>query len=74
MMWSWVLTAVGVLGLFVAGSSRYGWLISLGNQALWITYAVVTKQYGFIVASLCYGFVFARNFRLAYRRQLGMEE
>lgn len=61
--WSWLLTAVGVTGLWVAGSrSKWGWAIGLGAQALWLTYAVVTGQYGFIVGCLFYGSMYARNF------------
>lgn len=61
-LWSWLLTAVGVTGLFLAGSSRkLGWAIGLGAQVLWITYAVATRQWGFIASAFAYGFVYARN-------------
>jgi hypothetical protein len=33
--WSWLLTAVGVLGLWLAGSGRkLGWAVGLGAQGL----------------------------------------
>lgn len=61
-MWSYVLSAVGITGLYLAGSrKRVGWLVGLGAQLLWITYAIATDQHGFILASLCYGWVYARN-------------
>ena len=64
--WSWGLSAVGVLGLYLAGSGkRSGWMVGLCAQALWITYSVVTDQFGFIIASLCYGAVYLRNWRRA---------
>jgi hypothetical protein len=60
--WSYVLTAVGILGLYLAGRKLWwAWLIGLGAQSLWVAYAVVTKQWGFIVSALAYGWVYARN-------------
>lgn len=60
--WSWLLTAVGVTGLYVAGrKSRWGWAIGLGAQGLWIAYALVSTQYGFLASSLAYGAVYGRN-------------
>jgi hypothetical protein len=61
-IWSWVLAAVGVVGLLLAGSSnKLGWAIGFGAQVLWIVFAVATEQYGFIASALAYGFVYARN-------------
>jgi hypothetical protein len=60
--WSWLLTAVGVLGLLLAGRKLWwAWCIGLGAQVLWIAYAIATDQHGFIVSALAYGFVYARN-------------
>lgn len=62
--WSWLLTAVGVAGLWAAGSRKsWGWLIGLGAQGLWIAYALQSRQYGFLVSALAYGTVYGRNFR-----------
>ncbi|MDX3637687.1 hypothetical protein PV728_47455 [Streptomyces europaeiscabiei] len=62
--WSWILTAVGVTGLYFAGRRRaLGWAIGLGAQVLWIAYALTTRQYGFLVSAGAYGWVYARNFR-----------
>jgi hypothetical protein len=64
MYWSWILTAVGVFGLYLAGSKRWqGWAVGLGAQVLWFSYAIATKQYGFIISAFAYGFVYARNLR-----------
>ena len=61
-MWSWVLSAVGVAGLFFVGRRKWwGWLIALFNEVLWIAYAFATKQYGFIIGALSYGAVHASN-------------
>lgn len=62
--WSWILTAVGVVGLYLAGSkSRWGWAVGIGAQVLWFAYAIHTRQYGFLVSAFAYGFVYIRNFR-----------
>ena len=62
--WSWLLTAVGVLGLYGAGShKRWGWAVGIGAQVLWVGYALHTQQYGFIVSAAAYGSVYVRNWR-----------
>jgi hypothetical protein len=72
--WSYLLTAVGILGLVLAGQKRSGgWAIGLGAQALWVAYAIATKQWGFIASALIYGSVYARNFT-AWRREEKQKE
>ena len=64
MWWSWLLTAVGVSGLFLAGRRSWtGWAIGLSAQALWFAYAIATHQPGFLVSALAYGWVYLRNLR-----------
>ena len=51
----WGLVVGGVTGTFLAGlGARCGWLIMLGMQPLWIAYALVTGQYGFVLGSVAY--------------------
>lgn len=70
MWWSWILTAVGVTGLYYAGKRRaLGWAIGLGAQGLWLAYAIVTRQWGFLASCACYGTVYARNFTRWRREQ-----
>lgn len=60
--WSWLLAAVGLVGLWLAGSKhRAGWAVGVAAQVLWITYALVSAQYGFLASAAAYGFVYARN-------------
>ena len=69
--WSYVLTAVGVLGLLLAGSrKRVGWALGLAAQPLWAVYAVMTGQWGFILSAVVYGGVYLRNW-LKWRREAG---
>jgi nicotinamide riboside transporter PnuC len=68
-MWSWVLAVIGVTGIFFVGRKTiWGWHILLINETLWITYAVITKQYGFIFSALAYGVVYVKSY-LLWRRE-----
>lgn len=72
--WSWLLTAVGVFGLYLAGrKSKAGWAVGFGAQTLWIAYAIATRQWGFIASALAYGTVYARNW-LRWRREAAAEK
>jgi|GEM_PF-4546021 len=52
----WALVGAGVAGTFLAGAGyRSGWLILLGLQPIWIAYALITDQYGFVPGSIAYG-------------------
>jgi hypothetical protein len=63
LLWSWILMAIGVAGIWLAGSNnKLGWGLGVFAQVLWIVYALETNQYGFIVSAIIYGFVYGRNF------------
>jgi hypothetical protein len=60
--WSWLLTIIGLTGMWIVGNKhRWGFLLNFGNQALWITYALKSKQLGFLPASLLWGALYLRN-------------
>lgn len=62
-LWSWLLAAIGVTGIFFVGKKTvWGWLILLVNECIWIAYAITTKQYGFIVSALAYAAVYIRSY------------
>jgi hypothetical protein len=62
-MWSYVLAAIGVAGIFFVGrKDKWGWFVLLFNETLWIAYAIITKQYGFIFSALAYGIVYIRSY------------
>ena len=67
--WSYILTAIGVFGLWLAGRKDWrGWLVGLTAQGVWLAYAVATQQWGFIVSAFAYGWVYALNIWLMRRR------
>lgn len=62
MIWSFVLAAVGIAGIYLAGKkSKWGWALGLAAQVLWLIFAVVTAQYGFILTAVAYGAVYGKN-------------
>jgi len=62
-LWSWVLAAIGVSGIFFVGQKTiWGWLILLANECLWIIYAIATEQYGFIFSAIAYAVVYIRSY------------
>ena len=65
MYWSYVLAAIGVAGIFFVGRKTvWGWLVLLFNEVLWIAYALVTDQYGFILSAIAYAIVYIKSYLL----------
>ena len=61
--WSYVLAAIGVTGIFFVGRKTiWGWLVLCINEAIWIAYAIATKQYGFIIMALAYTAVYIKSY------------
>lgn len=62
LIWSIVLAVIGLIGIHVAGKkSHWGWFIGMGAQILWLIFAVVTAQYGFILSAVAYGWMYGKN-------------
>lgn len=56
------MAALGITGLWFAGNkSKWGWVIGISVQALWIPFAIITHQYGFIFSAVAYAAVNIRN-------------
>ena len=52
----WVLVLCGITGTALASRGvRWGWLLLVGLQPMWIAYALATSQHGLVAASLAYG-------------------
>jgi hypothetical protein len=65
---SWCLAPFGLLGMWVVGrKQRWGWVLSMGTQALWAFYAIGTGQYGFLIGTVSYFCIYAANW-LKWRR------
>jgi hypothetical protein len=71
--WSFLLSAIGIVGILLAGSKRkVGWVVGFFVQPLWIIFAVTTEQYGFILNAVIYAAVYGRNWIL-WRRDERIE-
>lgn len=56
--WSWVLGPFGLFGLWLTTRKDWrGYLVGVAVQGLWLAYAVVTVQLGFIATALAYGVI-----------------
>lgn len=61
-IWSVILSVVGITGFVLAGQKVWwAWFINFFCQFLWLAYAVITEQWGFILAACVYMIVFGRN-------------
>jgi hypothetical protein len=61
---SWVLALSGVAAIYFIGRKLiWGWVWATLNEALWIYYAISTKQYGFIFAAIAYSIVYIKSYR-----------
>jgi hypothetical protein len=61
--WAWVLTGLQVVALWAAGRGRWwAWLLGAGVQPVWIVYAVLTGQIGFVPGCVVSAAVQLHNF------------
>ena len=69
--WSWALAAIGCTGIYLAGKqNKWGWALGVGAQVLWMGYAITTKQYGFCLTAVVYGFIQTKNFLMWRKKDL----
>jgi hypothetical protein len=63
--WSYLLAVIGVAGIFFVGrKTLWGWFVLLFNEVLWIAYAIITNQYGFILSAIAYAIVYIKSYLL----------
>ena len=68
-VWSYVLAAIGISGLWIAATRpRIGWWFNIVAQTVWLAYAIATRQWGFLLTAVAYAVVYARLLRKAYER------
>lgn len=62
MPWDYILSLAGVAGFILAGKKIWwAWYINIAAQFIWLAYALVTKQYGFLIGTVIYFAVFIKN-------------
>jgi uncharacterized YccA/Bax inhibitor family protein len=61
--WAWILTGLQVVALWAAGRRQWwAWLLGAGVQPVWIIYAILTGQLGFVPGCLVSAAVQVYNF------------
>ena len=61
--WAWILTGLQVVALWAAGRRQWwAWLLGAGVQPVWIIYAILTGQVGFVPGCLISAVVQVHNF------------
>lgn len=74
MIWSWLLTIVGVACFFLAGRKVWwAWYVGLAGQALWLAYSLITQQWGFLLGVALYTWVYTTNARRWTREHFSCE-
>ncbi len=60
---AWVLSILSVLMLWLMGNkSRYGPIVGIVAQVLWIIYVLKIEEYGLLLGVIAYTIVHIRNF------------
>lgn len=58
MTWDWILALLGMFGLYLTTKKMVaGFVVGASLQVLWLTYALSTSQYGFVLSAVGFGFV-----------------
>lgn len=71
--WSVALALVALTGTWCVGNKwSVGWLVHVLGNTLWITYGVVTEQWGFPISSTIFIVICTRNY-LRWRRTSSAE-
>jgi nicotinamide riboside transporter PnuC len=64
MYWSYLLAAVGILGLWLVGKKlKSGFIVGIVAQLLWVAYGLITHQYGFLITAAAYSVINFINLR-----------
>jgi hypothetical protein len=63
-LWSWILTIFGVSTLLLQlRQNPLGWPLGVFTQTLWLSYSVVTEQWGFLGSCIAYSAVYLFTYR-----------
>ena len=59
---SWIIPLVGAACFWVCIKHPWGWFVGIVQQAMYLAYAFVTHNWGFILHSLIFTAIFIRNY------------
>jgi hypothetical protein len=67
--WSWVLGVIPLFAMWQIGNRhRWAFLVMAGGEVLWVGWAILTRQWGFVPGSFIFGAVALRNWS-SWRRE-----
>lgn len=70
-MWSFVLATGSIGGLWIVSKKpTLGWAWTLIMEFLWITYAALIRQWGFMTLCACYAIVYTYNLYKSRRQNV----
>lgn len=59
---TWIISAATIVQIYFAGNNVWwAWLITIGNQVLWLIFIVGTKSWGLIPLNIVMVFLGVRN-------------
>jgi hypothetical protein len=68
-LWSYLLAALALFTSWQIGRKKaWPWLLAAGTQLLWVAYALVTEQYGFIASAFAFLVMNMHNY-VKWRRE-----
>lgn len=63
----WIMSAVTLYMTFLQGKKTWvAWLVGLGNQVLWLWYALSTQTWGFLPLNAGLWYLYVRNLIIWY--------
>jgi hypothetical protein len=62
---TYLILVVGVAGFWLALKFKVGWMVCIVQEALYVAYGVMTRQYAFCFHGVLFAMVFFRNWRKA---------
>jgi hypothetical protein len=68
-IWSWCLTAFAVTAIWVGPRHRWGWIVGIVGQCVWLIYGIHSHQHGFVLSALLLATAYLRNFINAGRKK-----
>lgn len=59
----YILSAITIYTMFLAGNKKqHAWLVGLLNQALWLTWIILTKTWGLLPMNVAMCVMYYRNY------------
>jgi nicotinamide riboside transporter PnuC len=63
--WTWLFTLMGIVAMYLlTRKNRWGYIVGLTKELIWIPYGFATHQYGFVASGIIFAAVFIRGFTL----------